>query len=226
MQRAKIECTSFRSFSTAVLSFSKSTSSKGQERPDCGKPPLLTVSSCQSCRRAHFVGAMSVVVQESWEVCIVVKTWLHPAEHMYMYIYIFRYSSYFCLKILTHGIPLAESQRVQRHLGSLKGSWGYYGGPALLQPYCTMTGGDNNSSSIVERRRKGGGGMKGKGVMREKRQTSSIPEHCAHFHLCVFLKAFPQRPMFTEGKAGFNLFIYLVRCVASTSCSVSDTKHL
>ncbi len=105
---------------------SKCVSSKGQLHTVGDKPPHLVFRSCLSYRGTHLVDAMSIVVKVSWEVCIVVKARLHPPEHIY------DLCSHFCLKILAHGIPLAKSQRVQRHLGSLRGSGGYFVGPTVL----------------------------------------------------------------------------------------------
>lgn len=90
------------------------------------KDYILVVRSGLSYRGTHLVDAMSVVLEVSWEVCIVVKAWLNPPKHIY------DLCSHFCLKILTHGIPLAKSQRVQRHLGSLGSLKGYFVGPSVL----------------------------------------------------------------------------------------------
>ncbi len=103
---------------------SKCVSSK--VNPGGVKPPHLVVWSCLSYRETHLVDAMSEAVEVSWEVCIVVKAWLHPPEHIY------DLCSHFCLKSLAPGIPLAKSQRVHRHLGSLRGSGGYFVGPTVL----------------------------------------------------------------------------------------------
>lgn len=172
---------------------------------------------------------MPIVLEVPWEVCIVVKAQIHPPEHIYSL------CSHLCLKILIRRIPLAKSQRVQRHLGSLKGSGGYFVGLTVLQPYCTITGGDNNSPALwregEERRRRRNGrerGLLGKSVKHPPFLSTALISIFAcslkHF-LCVPSENSGLCLQRNISEVGLNFFMFLFVFVTSTMCHFSDTKH-
>lgn len=119
--------------------------------------------------------------------------WKPVSSLLSIYIPIYPHVS---VKILSHGILRIEPdfRAVWGHRALARGHRWIFFRPqcTLVRSYGFTAKSLTASPQLWERR----WSRNGKDVtIREKRQTSSIPEPCAHFHLHVFLKAFPLEPV-------------------------------